>query len=186
MDISQFIAQYGYGAVAVGCLLEGETVLLLAGFAAHRGYLSLPVVIGVAALAGFVGDLFFFGLGRWHGASVLARWPSLAQKGDQVDGWIARWRGAVIIAVRFTYGFRIAGPVLIGMSSTPATHFAFFNALGALLWASLIACVGWFFGEAAHQLLGRIQHLEKWLALALLVIGLGYAGYRYWRSRQAP
>lgn len=53
MDISNLITQYGYGAVAVGCLLEGEMVLLLAGFAAHRGYLSLPMLIGVAAVAGF-------------------------------------------------------------------------------------------------------------------------------------
>ena len=38
MDLAALVTQYGYAAVAVGCLLEGETVLLLAGFAAHRGY----------------------------------------------------------------------------------------------------------------------------------------------------
>lgn len=78
MDIAALIQQYGYLAVAVGCLLEGETVLLLAGFAAHRGYLAWPAVLAVAALAGFAGDMIFFLLGRRHGPRMLARWPRIA------------------------------------------------------------------------------------------------------------
>ena len=44
MDASlpQLVADYGYLAVFVGTLLEGEAVLMLAGYAAHRSYLSLP------------------------------------------------------------------------------------------------------------------------------------------------
>lgn len=64
MDLAALIGTYGYWAVALGCLLEGETVLLLAGFAAHRGYLQWPVVVAVAAAAGFAGDMAFFLLGR--------------------------------------------------------------------------------------------------------------------------
>ncbi len=183
MDISQLISNYGYGAVAAGCLLEGETVLLLAGFAAHRGYLSLAGVIGVAAAAGFLGDLFFFFLGRRHGSALLARWPSLAGRQTKINGWIERYRAAVIMGVRFTYGFRVAGPVLIGMSNTPTAAFVLFNAIGAMLWAALIAGVGWFFGEAAQRMLGPIHHLEKWLALSLLMLSLAFAVHAWWRRR---
>lgn len=184
MDVSQIISNYGYGAVAMGCLLEGETVLLLAGFAAHRGYLNLAGVIGVAAGAGFLGDLFFFFMGRRHGPALLARWPSLGSRRETIDGWIGRYRAAVVMGVRFTYGFRVAGPVLIGMSSTPAGAFVLFNAMGALLWAVLIASLGWFFGEAAQRMLGHIHHMEKWLALSLLLLSLGYAAYGWWRGRR--
>ncbi|WP_423460789.1 DedA family protein [Ottowia sp. VDI28] len=184
MDVSQIISSYGYWAVAAGCLLEGETVLLLAGFAAHRGYLSFAGVLGTAALAGFLGDLFFFFMGRRHGPALLARWPSLAKRQNTVDGWIARYRAAVILGVRFTYGFRVAGPVLIGMSSTPVATFVLFNAAGACLWAGLIAGLGWFFGEAAQRMLGHIHHMEKWLALSLLLLSLGCAAYGWWRRRR--
>jgi hypothetical protein len=33
---------YGYWAVLFDTFAEGETVLILRGFAAHRGYLALP------------------------------------------------------------------------------------------------------------------------------------------------
>ena len=48
MNLPELIETYGYWAVLGGTLLEGESVLLLAGFAAHRGYLDLPIVVGVA------------------------------------------------------------------------------------------------------------------------------------------
>ena len=42
MDLPTFVQQYGLVAVAAGAILEGETVLLLAGAAAHLGLLALP------------------------------------------------------------------------------------------------------------------------------------------------
>ena len=64
MSVTELVSHYGYIAVAVGCLLEGETVLLTAGFAAHRGMLDLPAVLAVAFVASALGDQIFFQLGR--------------------------------------------------------------------------------------------------------------------------
>ena len=80
MTLQSLIDTHGYWLLALGCLLEGETILLLAGFAAHRGYLDPWAVFGIASLAGFAGDQFYFWLGRRHGAAVLARWPRLAER----------------------------------------------------------------------------------------------------------
>ena len=35
MSFADLLADYGYLAVFIGCLLEGETILVLAGFASH-------------------------------------------------------------------------------------------------------------------------------------------------------
>ena len=48
MDLALLISRYGLLAVFLGCLLEGETLLLLAGYVAHRGYLDFAAVAGVA------------------------------------------------------------------------------------------------------------------------------------------
>ena len=130
MNLPGLIADHGYWVLAVGCLLEGETVLLLTGFAARRGHLALPAVIGIAAVAGFLGDQFYFWLGRRHGPAVLTRWPSLARQTDRVQRWLAKSDVALIIGVRFAYGLRTAGPVLLGMTPMPARRLAAFNALG--------------------------------------------------------
>lgn len=185
MDIAAWIASYGYWAVAAGCLLEGETVLLLAGFAAHRGYLQWPWVVVVATLAGFAGDMGFFLLGRRFASQVLARWPHIAEQRRKMDVWLARRGVWVVLAVRFLYGFRIAGPVLIGASGMRWERFALFNALGALLWAVLLASMGWLFGQAAELLLGELRRYEGALAAVLLALALGYAVWRHCR-RQGP
>jgi membrane protein DedA with SNARE-associated domain len=183
MTLETLIVTHGYSLLAVGCFLEGETVLVLAGVAAHRGYLDPVAVVGLAASAGFTGDQFFFWLGRRHGERLLARWPSLAQHAQGVPGLIGRHAGAMIIGVRFAYGLRIAGPMLIGMSSVPAARFAIFNATGALLWAVVVGGAGWLFGRAAEALLGDLRHLEGWLFLAVLAGGLAIWTIRRQQAR---
>ena len=79
----------------------------------------------------------------------------MAAKNDRIQGLIARYQAAVIIGVRFAYGLRIAGPVLIGMSSVSGYRFTLLYALSAVLWACLIAGIVWVFGHAAEVLLGE-------------------------------
>jgi len=63
MDLQSFIENYGYAAILVGTFLEGETILILAGPAAHLGYLNLPLVMLAAFLGSLSGDQLFFCLG---------------------------------------------------------------------------------------------------------------------------
>jgi membrane protein DedA with SNARE-associated domain len=180
VTLASLIQTHGYWLLAVGCLLEGETVLLLAGFAAHRGHLDAYAVVAIAAAAGFTGDQGFFWLGRRHGAAVLAHWPSAARQAQRVQALVARWRDAVTVFMRFAYGLRVAGPVVLGMSPIPAWRFAVFNALGAVLWACVVGGAGWLFGQAAQAALGQIREVEGWLLLALMVA----AGLSWWLRRR--
>jgi len=182
---NDLLQTHGYWLLAVGCLLEGETVLLLAGFAAHRGLLDPWAVLVIAACCGFTGDQFFFWLGRRHGAQWVARWPSVQRHAARVDQLLQRWHEWLIVGARFAYGLRMAGPILMGMTPLSAWRFAAFNALGAVLWAVVVGGAGWLFGAAAQALLGELQHVEGWLFLGLLTV-LGLWGLiRRWRSARA-
>lgn len=184
---NDLLQTHGYWLLAVGCLLEGETILVLAGFAAHRGLLDPLAVVGIAAVAGFAGDQAFFWLGRRHGAALLVRWPSLERQSDRVQRLVERWHEALIIGVRFAYGLRIAGPVLIGMSRLSAWRFSAFNAIGAMLWATSVAAVGWAFGAAAEALLGELRHIEGWLFAGLIVtLGVFWLVRRRRAARAEP
>mgnify|MGYP005853546249 CR=1 FL=1 len=173
---------HGYWLLALGCLLEGETVLVLAGLAAHRGVLDPVTVVAIAAIAGFAGDQALFWLGRRHGDSVLARWPAAAAQSARLNALLARWHDGVVVGVRFAYGLRIAGPLLLGMAGPSARRFAVFNAAGALSWALTFGAVGWFFGAAAEALLGELRHVEGWLFVALAAIVLLAGLGRRWRQ----
>jgi membrane protein DedA with SNARE-associated domain len=175
IDIAALLAQYGLLVLAIGCLLEGETVLVLAGLATHEGMLHLPQVFIVAVVFGWLGDQIFFWLGRWKGDAILLRFPSWARQKPRLDKWIHKYHAPVIIMVRFMYGLRAAGPVLIGHSGLCPWKFALYNAIGALIWASIFITLGWVFGQAAENILSQINHWGHYVfyvgAVVILVIG---------------
>jgi membrane protein DedA with SNARE-associated domain len=103
---------------------------------------------------------------------VLRRWPSIAAKAGRVHALIERNQTGIIIGVRFAYGLRIAGPILIGTSAVPALRFAVINAFGAVLWAFIVGGVGWLSGQAAESVFGNVRNLEVWLFLGVVVVGL--------------
>lgn len=184
MDFHSLIQHYGLLAVVGGAFLEGETIVLLAGAAAHLGLLDLRAVIGAAALGAFAGDNFFFFMGRRYGADVTKRYAWMAAFVPRIDRLLSRWRWGAVIALRFMYGLRMAGPTLIGAGSMPALEFVAANALGALLWASLIGGLGFVGGRAVEALLGDIAHAEKIVLAIAIAIGVLAVVIRSVRRRQ--
>lgn len=178
--IAEFVADYGYLAVFLGTLLEGETVLLAAGFAVHRGMLDGHLVFVIAVLGATAGDLCAFLLGHWKGASLLARFPALARHAERIESLLARYHAPFILVMRFLYGLRIAGPLIMGYGCLPLSRFALFNVLGAVLWASLVMGAGYAFGIAIESFLDDIKRLEETLLAAILAVGLGGLLLRHW------
>ena len=73
MDINSLIAHYGYAALVIGSLAEGETITLLGGVAAHQGLLKFPLVVVSVALGGMIGDQVLYLVGRRFGGKLLRR-----------------------------------------------------------------------------------------------------------------
>lgn len=167
--LQALVQQYGYGLVLIGTILEGETVLFIAAALARLGYLQFPIVFGVAAIGSFIGDNFYFFLGRRYGARARARFPSIGQAVPRIDALLARWRWGAVILLRFMYGLRTAGPIVIGSGSMPAWEFVAANAVGAVLWAGVIGGIGFAAGHAAERWLGEVQRVEL-LLLGVVVL----------------
>jgi membrane protein DedA with SNARE-associated domain len=184
MNLSELVQTWGYAAIAVGAFLEGETILALGGFAAHRGYLNLHGVILTALVFGFVGDQFWFWLGRRHGTWVLDRFPRLRAPVQRALRRVERRPHAVIFFIRFLVGLRIAGPIALGTSSVSPRLFMALNLAGAVVWAVLFGVLGYVFGQAIEAVLDRLHNVE-WIALALLAAGIGLAHWAPWRRRVA-
>lgn len=171
MDLPGLIEAYGYIAVFVGAFLEGETILALAGLAAYRGYMDFWTVALLAMIAGFLGDQLYFFLGRWKGQKILARFPHWQERARKFDGLLARWHAPLIIGIRFMYGFRILGPIMLGMGRVPSWKFVVYNLIGAAIWAPLIAGIGYKFGEVLEVALGNMKRYEMWAFAAIVLIG---------------
>jgi len=152
MDIAHLIQTYGYFAVALGSFLEGEAVLLAGSLAAYHGHLALPGVVGIAAVASFLGDLPYFFAGRRFGPRVLRRFPSLRCRKKRLDNVMHRHHVLLVLTLRFLYGMRIAGLLALGMSRMSALRFLFLDFIGAVGWAAGICAAGYGAGGLFRRL----------------------------------
>jgi membrane protein DedA with SNARE-associated domain len=168
--MEELIATHGYIAVFIGTFLEGETILALAGVAAAYGYLSFALVCAVAVMGAFLGDQVCFFVGRRYGHRVLARFPKLAAKAPRVQALLRRWDAPAVIMLRFAYGLRIAGPIVIGTCGISPWRLAFFNFIGALIWAPIVAGVGYLAGYALHEWMGKLKNAQVAILVAALLI----------------
>lgn len=178
MDLQQLIIDYGYWALFVGTFLEGETILVIAGFLAYSGYLQLPWVMAAAFLGTFAGDQTFFYLGRLKGIAFLEKRPLWHSKTDKVFDLLHRHQIKVVLGFRFLYGVRNVTPFVIGASRMHPLKFFVLNFLGALVWAIAVGYLGYSFGDVAEAMLGKIKEYEIYFLGGLVLIGV----LLFWRS----
>lgn len=186
MELIDLITRYGLIAVFLGSVLEGETVLLLAGYAAHRGYLDFAAVVAVAWLGATLGDQVLFWLGRRHGRGLAARRPALAGRIERALALIEAHPLKIIFAMRFLWGMRTALPIALGLSRVSGARFLVLNPLAALLWAPLVAGLGWGFGALITRHLGDIARFEHWLFAGVIGLALAAHGLLRLRRKSGP
>jgi len=180
-----WIQQFGYLAVLVGTFLEGETILVLAGFAAHRGYLNLSGVIIAAFIGTLFGDQLFFYLGWKHSDYLLKRRPHWQPRLERTQRLIRNYQISIMLGFRFLYGLRTITPFALGMSKVPLRLFIPLNLAGALIWAISFGTAGYLFGQTLEIFLSDIKRYERWAFVGLIVIGLAvWSVYLRRRKRQ--
>lgn len=175
LDSHQLIQTYGYWALLLGTFLEGETILVIAGFAAQREHMSLPWVIVVAAIGTLIGDQLFFFIGRYRGVRFLNAKPSRRERADKALRMIDKYGNWVVLGFRFVYGLRTITPFAIGMSRISIARFAILNFIAASVWATAVGTAGYLFGEALERLIFKFKRYE-WMAIA----GMACLGVVLW------
>lgn len=184
MSPESLLEQFGYFAVFIGTFLEGEAILVAAGFFASRGYLDIWLVTLVAFGGAYGGHLFWFWLGRAHGVRLLDRFPGMKRHFGKGMRVFERYGAAAIILTQWIYGLRITCAVIIGMSKIGIVKFLIYEAVSCALWAAVITALGFYFGRAIETLLGRVEHIEKYTLAFIVVIALGFWLYHRWKEKR--
>jgi membrane protein DedA with SNARE-associated domain len=178
------LQKFGYLAVFVGTFLEGETILVMAGFFAERGYLKLPFVIATACSGAYVGHVFWFWLGRTQGVKLLDKFPRMKRHFGKGIRLFERYGAPAIFITQWLYGLRITCAVIIGISKVSTIKFLVYEALTCIVWAIIIGTAGFYFGRAVERVLGRAAHIEKYGLIVLLVAGVGFWLYHRWKEKR--
>ena len=179
--------------MAVALLLEnagvpvpGETILLLASFLAYSEHqLSLPWIIVTGTIAATLGDNLGFTLGHFGGRPLLDRYQHLFRIPDHViergENLMQRYGSPIIFVARFIFGMRIIAGPLAGVLGMNWARFALFNFLGAALWVTVIASVGYFFGSQWETLMRVMRGANVFFAIAAVAV----VAVVWWRRRRA-
>ena len=166
--LREYLELYGYWVLFIGAFLEGESVLIMAGFLAFQGYLNLGGVIVTAFSASFLGDQFYFYLGYYKGKSLLRRFHSIARKFREALRLIEKYGTLVAFISRYTYGFRIVLPIILGVTTLPPRTFLWINMVSAISWSLAFSLGGYLFGKTASLFLEDISKYEHYLILILM------------------
>ncbi len=175
MDFTALLHSYGYLALFLGAFVEGETVLLLAGFLVHEGYFIAATAWLIAMLGGTFGDQTYFYLGHRYADKIIPKLPPhLRMPVGFARKLVANNPTFVLLTMRFLVGMRMVLPLLCGAARIRARRFIAFNMATAAVWAALFLTLGYLFGEAAKPFLKRLQAAEVILVVALVLFAIIY------------
>ena len=147
--------------------------IVIGGAQANAGRASLILVL-IAPLLGIVlYDVALWWAGRLWGNQVLGRFvrsPRARARLARTEGWVAR-RG--VLALTVAYLLPLPNPATYLLCGASGMRLAFFlvgDALGTLLWTSLLAGLGWVVGRPALRLVEAVDHYSLVVVVALLVL----------------
>jgi membrane protein DedA with SNARE-associated domain len=162
--IDGWLVSYGYLVVfllvmaeSIGLPMPGETALIGAAlFAGSTHKLEIGWVIAAAIGAAIIGDNIGYSIGRYGGAKLLLRYGHKIRLHEgrlKIGIWLFRRHGGkVVFWGRFVSILRTYAAFLAGTNQMAWPRFLFFNAAGAIVWATLFGVAYYVFGSALKKL----------------------------------
>jgi membrane protein DedA with SNARE-associated domain len=170
---------------STGAPLPGESLMIAAAiYAATTHKLNILLVVPIAAAGAICGDQLGYGIGRWIGFRVLARWGrrvGLTEERLQLGQYLfRRYGGRVVFLGRFVAVLRTFVALLAGANRMPWHRFLLWNALGGIAWTALYGFGAYALGAAAKQISGPAG-----IALAVVGAGLLIAAFVFVKRNEA-
>lgn len=185
-DMTSWAEQGGYPAIALLMFLENvfppipsEVIMPIAGYAASRGDLSLPLAVLAGAAGSLAGAWLWYGIGRRLGTDRLkawagrhGRWLTLSPRDvERADTWFDRHGGKAVLFGRMIPAVRTLISVPAGISGMPTVPFLIFSSIGTLVWTGALAGLGYALGDQYETVGAWFEPVSKGVVGVLL---LGY------------
>lgn len=176
-----FVQEWGYIAVFLGAIVEGETVILTACALSALGYLNFYKIMAITFCTTVVVDQILFQIGRRYGPAFFEKYPKLLPSANKAFRLLHRFDRWFILSFRFIYGIRIISPIVIGAANVDPKRFTQLNILSALIW-TLVSCYsGYMMGDMLEKVLKNLETVKHYLTLGLVVAALIVATFFIWK-----
>lgn len=192
-DIIKFIvdtvADWGYFGIFAMMFLESsffpfpsEVAMIPAGYLASIGKMNLFAAIASGIAGSLLGALFNYYLAVRYGRGFLIKYGKYffitEETIDKVEhffkehGHISTFSGRLIPAVRQYISFPA------GLARMNLKEFSFYTVLGAGIWATILALIGYFVGKN-EQLIHQYTREITIILILTLAVGIGFYIYMH-------
>jgi membrane protein DedA with SNARE-associated domain len=180
IDFLSLIDSYGYLAVFIGSVFEGEIIVFLGGLLSYQGNFNFIFVIILAFLGAIIGDMFWFLLGRYQGIKIINRFKWVRERTEKSLLYVEKNSRNLAFTMRFLYGFKSIIPFTLGITKIQTKTFFYFNTVGAFLWTILVVAFGYLFGGIIETILGKLRnHQVIFVIIVILVFVLANLLFKF-------
>lgn len=179
-ELHHLFATYGVWTVAIivgleslGIPLPGEAVLIVASVyaATHDG--NIAMVIAAATIGAIVGDNIGYLIGREFGYPLVLNFGSrlgLTEGRIKLGQFLFQKHGGkVVFFGRFFAVLRFLAALLAGINRLPWPRFLVANALGGLVWASIVGMSAYTLGRSIHEVQGPAGAIGVAIAVGIVI-----------------
>ncbi|WP_458701581.1 DedA family protein [Sulfurospirillum sp. 1307] len=181
----QSIGSLGYFGIFALMFLESsffpfpsEVVMIPAGFLAYKGEMNLYLVIALGILGSLSGGLFNYYLSKTLGRKLILKYGHYVwfdeEKLNKVEdffskhGEISTFNGRLIPVIR-QY---ISLPA--GLASMNIIKFSVYTSLGAGIWVSILALLGYFLGDNKELINSYLKEITIGTVIFIIVLTIFY------------
>ena len=188
----------GYPGIVILMAMESsvlpvpsELVMPPAGYLAAKGEMNIVIAIACGVLGSVLGALANYGVALWLGRAVIrraGRYLLISEKAlDRAEGFFDRHGEISTLLGRMLPVVRHLISIPAGIARMSLPRFVLFTGLGALLWCTILATIGYVLGQHEDVLSNvEVQHYVSralvYLIPALIVTVIVYA---WWQRRRA-
>lgn len=175
-ELGPLLNKYGYFILALTIAIEGcgipapgQSFLIVSVVLALAGQMSLTIIIIVAAISAFSGNLMGYLIGIKFGDVLITKnWikPKTEQK---LQSFINRYGIAALLMSRFIEGLKQYLSIGCGIAKMPLRKFIFGNGLATVIWVAIFVA-GPMLIQSQYKNIVALYQQHEYMAYGLLAL----------------
>ena len=191
----QFLVQHGYLLLFFWILAEQAALpvpslplLLACGALARVGKMDLRLVLLYGLGACLIADNVWFQLGKRRGAKIVHFICRIALEPDscvrQTENAFVKYGMRSLLVAKFVPGLNAVAAPLAGSSGARVGLFLLYDSLGALIWISSYACIGYLAGDQLEIVAAYAMRMGSWFGLLLVGLLAAWIAWKFVQRRR--
>ena len=167
---------FSESGLLIGFFLPGDTLLFSAGFFASQHLFPIAALIVVVVIAAFLGDNSGYTIGERAGKRLFKKKDGILFRQEYVtkaEAFYEKHGGKTIILARYLPVVRTFVPVVAGVGSMPRKKFIIYDAIGCVLWGSVVSLLGFWLGS-------RIPNIDHYILPIIVLVMILSFGPALW------